>query len=247
MSQVDPAVSSKCSSGWTVDWAHKDGWNGRLLKQVPIISHKSWKLKMGYYPILSLQYYPKLVSSHFWGKLLSKWVFSELFWTSEKQLFPQTPISQGQPECLEAGFIVLPRPQSFMIPSQILHESAILKKNNTSFKQWPWLTSYIIILYTEKHFSFIHNCITHPQKKVMEENMEFSSSGLSSCFRCNHLSYFEFEATKPRNRLSEAEARSKWSTKWARVQKDHYLYSIMDLSFQYRPYMIMITCYNIIA
>ena len=155
MSQVDPAVSSKCSSGWTVDWAHKDGWNGRLLKQVPIISHKSWKLKKGYYPILSLQYYPKLVSSHFWGKLLSKWVFSELFWTSEKQLFPQTPISQGQPECLEAGFIVLPCPQSFMIPSQILHESAILKKNNTSFKQWPsWHhTSSYCILKNTSHSS----------------------------------------------------------------------------------------------
>ena len=28
MSQVDPAVSSKCSSGWTVDWAQA-GLTGR--------------------------------------------------------------------------------------------------------------------------------------------------------------------------------------------------------------------------
>jgi len=129
--------------------AHSWCWITGDTFPVPIISHNHGSLEVenGYYPILSLQYYPKLVSFHFWGKLLSKWVFSELFWTSEKQLFPQTPISQGQPECLEAGFIVLPCPQSFMIPaSQILHESAILKKNNNEFQTMAMLISYIIIL-----------------------------------------------------------------------------------------------------
>ena len=66
--------------------------------------------------------------------------------------------------------------------------------------------------------------------------MEFSSSGLSSCFRCNHLSYFEFEATKPRHGLSEAEARSKWSTQMGPCSKDHYTYRLWISHFSIAIY-----------
>lgn len=52
--------------------------------------------------------------------------------------------------------------------------------------------------------------------------MEFSSSGLSSCFRCNHLSYFEFEATKPRNGCLRPRPAPNGAPKMGPCSKDHY-------------------------